>query len=429
MSKNVFILSLFMLAIIATAQNTELFQPRLLISTDIGGTDPDDNQSMIHFLMYSNQFQVEGLVSSPSYGNGSKQEIFRMIDIYAKDYPQLLKHKSNFPTPDYLRSITKQGRRGRMPHIGYSSPTEGSDWIVQCAKKESTQPLWILVWGGLDDLAQALHDAPEIATKIKVYWIGGPNKKWSANSYAYIVSNFPQLWFIENNSSYYGFFSNKNELDSINSYFTDKDFFLGAGNLASDFKNYYKGEIKMGDTPSLLYMMHGDSNNPLSESWGGSFTKISYSSRYIFTSSTSIEDTVASCSLIEFKLKGPILNISSDSICFYMDVPFKDSVQRFPGYYIGNGVYSLRYVPKKAETLSYSFVSGIKELNAKGEFVVANFWPGKKSPSDYILGNNWYSDKPDKELYYGKIQGGLTVNKWREDVLRDWKIRLDWMRE
>ncbi|MEI3488228.1 MAG: nucleoside hydrolase-like domain-containing protein [Bacteroides stercoris] len=29
-------------------------RPRILISTDIGGTDPDDNQSMAHFLMYCN---------------------------------------------------------------------------------------------------------------------------------------------------------------------------------------------------------------------------------------------------------------------------------------------------------------------------------------------------------------------------------------
>ena len=28
-------------------------KPRILISTDIGGTDPDDNQSMAHFLKVS----------------------------------------------------------------------------------------------------------------------------------------------------------------------------------------------------------------------------------------------------------------------------------------------------------------------------------------------------------------------------------------
>ena len=38
----------------AMAQNPVPERPRILISTDIGGTDPDDNQSMTHLLMYSN---------------------------------------------------------------------------------------------------------------------------------------------------------------------------------------------------------------------------------------------------------------------------------------------------------------------------------------------------------------------------------------
>lgn len=46
-------------------------KPRVLISTDIGGTDPDDNQSMAHLLMNSDRFDLEGLVSS-SFGTGSK---------------------------------------------------------------------------------------------------------------------------------------------------------------------------------------------------------------------------------------------------------------------------------------------------------------------------------------------------------------------
>ena len=28
-------------------------RPRVIVSTDIGGTDPDDFQSMVHFLVYS----------------------------------------------------------------------------------------------------------------------------------------------------------------------------------------------------------------------------------------------------------------------------------------------------------------------------------------------------------------------------------------
>jgi hypothetical protein len=38
---------------------------RVLVSTDIGGTDPDDFQSMVHFLVYADCFDIEGIVSSP----------------------------------------------------------------------------------------------------------------------------------------------------------------------------------------------------------------------------------------------------------------------------------------------------------------------------------------------------------------------------
>lgn len=100
---------------------------RVLVSTDIGGTDPDDNQSMAHLLMYTDCFDLEGLVSSPSYGNGSKEEILRMIDIYEKDLPKLSKNINGLMSPEELRSITKQGRKGAAPYCGYSIPTEGSE--------------------------------------------------------------------------------------------------------------------------------------------------------------------------------------------------------------------------------------------------------------------------------------------------------------
>ena len=94
-------------------------RPRILITTDIGGTDPDDNQSMMHYLLYSNEFDCEGLISSPSFGEGNKSEILRMIDIYEMDLPKLKLHNQEaraphalYPSPEYLRSITKQGRRG-----------------------------------------------------------------------------------------------------------------------------------------------------------------------------------------------------------------------------------------------------------------------------------------------------------------------------
>ena len=429
MNKFILLFFLSFFSIVLLAQHPVPVKPRILISTDIGGSDPDDNQSMAHLLMYSDMFTIEGLVSSPSYGNGSKEEILRMIGLYEKDLPKLEKHKKDYPSPDYLRSVTKQGRHGNAPYTGYTSATEGSDWIIKCAKKESAQPLWILCWGGLEDLVQALHDAPGIQNKIRVYWIGGPNKKWSANSYAYLAKNFPNLWFIEVNSSYYGFFSNNNTPDSIKSSDYYDKYIQAAGYLGKDFKNYYNGEVKMGDTPSLLYMMDGDPKNPMRESWGGSFEKINHSSRVVFNRITSITDSVAFCTIVELHLKGPEINIPSDSVCFWMETIYKDKVQKWPGYYLGNGQYAIKYAPKQAEILSYRISSGIPGFALReGKLVVDNQWPGKGHITDFKLGTNWYTDKADPQLYDGKIQGGQTILKWRSSILADWAKRWDWLK-
>lgn len=166
---------------------------RVLVSTDIGGTDPDDNQSMAHLLMYSEMFDLEGLVSSPSYGTGSGSEIHRMIDIYEQDLPVLRRHVKGLMSPRRLHRLVKQGRTDEVPPCGYGNPTEGSQWIVRQARRKDSRPLYVLVWGCLEDVAQALHDAPDIAPKLRVHWIAGPNKKWGVNGYCYIVENFPDL--------------------------------------------------------------------------------------------------------------------------------------------------------------------------------------------------------------------------------------------
>lgn len=410
------------------AQQKVPIKPRILISSDIGGTDPDDNQSFTHLFMYSELFTIEGLVSSPSFGDGNKEEILQMINLYEKDLPKLKKHQKGLLSPNYLRSITKQGRHGAAPYIGYTKPTEGSEWIIKCAKKKDKQPLWVLVWGGLEDVAQALHDAPEIQNKIKIVWIGGPNKKWSANSYAYIVENFPNLWFIENNSSYYGLFSNNNEPDSVKTTDYYDKYIQGAGNLGKDFKNYYNGNVKMGDTPTLLYMMDGDPNHPERESWGGSFEKMTHSPRVIFNGITTTKDTVAYCTITEFHLKGPVVNIPADSSCFWMETTLKGKVQKWPGYYLGSGEYAIKYVPKQAEILKYKFTSEMPNFPVQdGILVVENLWPGKKHSTDYKLGNSWYTDKSDPDLYDGKIQGGKTILKWRNAILMDWAKRWSWL--
>lgn len=405
-------------------------RPRILISTDIGGTDPDDNQSMIHYLMYSDLFEIEGLVSSPSFGEGSKEEIFRMIDLYEQDYTKLKNCYPNIMSPEDLKAIVKQGHKGLSPYKGYSESTEGSELIVKKARKKSDKPLWILIWGTLEDLAQALHDAPEIEFNIRVYYIGGPNKKWGVNSYAYIIKNFPNLWIIENDSSYRGFIFNQ-KLDTDNKY--GKNFYeyamKGNGVMGDDFINYYEGIVKMGDTPSLLYMMDGDPEDPTKDSWGGKFTPTRYTSRriiYLNKSKKNETFTAPVYSVIEFHLKGPEKDIDGDTPCFNITIDKQD----WQGYYIGEGEYVVRYSPKASGSLTYKTSSDIKELhNFNGNFVVINEWPGYFNSDDYLVGNNWYTDIKDERLFEDKWQGAATIRKWRKEILEDWAKRWRCLKE
>jgi hypothetical protein len=133
---------------------------------------------------------------------------------------------------------------------------------------------------------------------------------------------------------------------------------------------------------------------------------------------------------LEFHFKGPQINIAADSACFMMSVKAGIGEQKWAGYYLGNGDYVVRYAPKQSENLSYEITSSIPGFQEQsGEFVVDNFWPGKSRATDYCLGNHWYTDRSDPKLYDGKIQGGVTVKKWRNEALLDWAKRWQWLRE
>ena len=130
MRKNTVFLILMLFVVLGSqARQNASERCRVIISTDIGGTDPDDNQSVAHLLMYSNEFDHEGLVSTPSFGDGSTSEIFRMIDVYEKDLPRLSRHVKGLMKPKALRRLVKQGRMSEAPACGYGEPTEGSRWI------------------------------------------------------------------------------------------------------------------------------------------------------------------------------------------------------------------------------------------------------------------------------------------------------------
>jgi hypothetical protein len=425
MNKLIFLFSLLIFfCCIHKKKEQKSLKHRIIISSDIGGTDPDDFQSAIHLFMYADYFKIEGLISSP-YGNGRKKDFLDMIDFYEKDLSLMKVQSTGFPHPDSLKAVCKQGAVSTAPYKGFTTTTEGSDWIIKCARKSSDQPLWVLVWGGLEDLAQALHDAPEIKEKIKVYWIGGPNKKWSINAYAYIAENHPDLWMIEANATYRGWFMDSESPEDIKAKTYYDNYIQERGAMGKAFGDYYKGEIKMGDTPSLAYLMNGDPDNPMDESWGGSFAPIKCSSRTIFYANSTATDTVAAYAILEWRFKGPDLSIPQDSTCFTLKV----NNQIWPGYYIGEGMYGVRYSSKKPEIGTYLTTSNIPELDAQtGQYTSVTPWPGKVDPNDHVLGSNWFSDRPEPQLFIEEQQGARSIAKYREAFLLDWAKRWEWLK-
>ena len=77
-------------------------------------SDPDDLQSMVRFLLYSNEFDVEGLIASSATfaGIANKQNIIDMLDVYAAHYDTLKNYSLDYPSPEYLKSVTYQGNNG-----------------------------------------------------------------------------------------------------------------------------------------------------------------------------------------------------------------------------------------------------------------------------------------------------------------------------
>jgi hypothetical protein len=244
-------------------------RPRIIISTDIGGSDPDDFQSMVHFLVHSDVFDTEGLISSPP-GAGRVQHILDTIAAYEDDYDFLRSNSLTFPAPDDLRGMAKQGAIVAAPTAGFSTPTEGSNWIIQQARRTETRPLYILVWGSITDVAQAIHDDPGIKGFVRVYSIGSWNTQQDPNARNYLYQNHNDFWWIEADTTFRGMYVGGDQSGDLGNLTFVQQHVKGHGALG-DFFWAKKQDIKMGDTPSLMYLLRGEPDSPTSDHWGGRF--------------------------------------------------------------------------------------------------------------------------------------------------------------
>jgi hypothetical protein len=260
-------------------------------------SDPDDMQSMVRFLLYANEFDIEGLIaSSGTFANvANKQNILDVIGRYEMVYDNLKKHDPNYPTADYLRSVTFQGLTGTWGktvsnNIGAGKDSEASEAIIRIVDKPDPRPLWICVWGDCSNIAQAIwkvqntRSEAELKTflgKIRIHQIAHQD-----DTIDWMLNNFPDLFIIYSKTTYQGIFGGSDPISNLA--WINENIRNNHGPLCDVYPHEGIGctGVCEGDSPSFLHLVSANRglNNPedpTQESWGGQFKRDGTTNHYV----------------------------------------------------------------------------------------------------------------------------------------------------
>lgn len=293
-------------------------KPRIIVTTDIGG-DPDDQESLIRLLLYSDQFDIEGLVAV-WMGTAVHEDIIRKeIAAYAEVRTNLLKQAAGFPTAESLLAVVGAGQSGRgMNFVGDGKSTTGSRLIIAAVEKDDPRPLWITCWGGEATLAQALYDArasrspaemDKFIAKIHVYAISdqddaGPWIRREFPKLFYIVSPSPPMpdWFEYYRATWTGISGDRffnvgvsNHFNMVDNPWLETNIIQNHGPLGATYPPLKY--IMEGDTPSFLGLVDhglGSEISPAYGGWGGRYVLyLAYGEAHpIWTDNMKNRDTV-----------------------------------------------------------------------------------------------------------------------------------------
>lgn len=263
---------------------------RVLVLTDIEN-EPDDAMSMVRFLTYSNQWDVEGLLATTSTHQRDKTAAWRIRQIvraYGQVRNNLLLHEKGYPDTSYLLSVIKDGLPTYgMTGVGAGKDSEGSEWIIKVVDKNDARPVYVPVWGGANCLAQALWkvrmtrtpvNLEKFVAKLRVYTISDQD-----DTGPWIRKNFPSLHYVvspghfERGAYHYATWSGISG-DNLNNYggaefkivdnpWLDENIRKNHGPLGA--QHPHTEYIMEGDTPSFFNLIENGLSDPEHPDWGG----------------------------------------------------------------------------------------------------------------------------------------------------------------
>lgn len=276
-------------------------KPRLIILTDMGN-EPDDSQTMVHLLMYSNELEIEGLIavtsrwlnpSRPAPKDGTHPEmIVERVRAYGKVRENLLEHAGGWPTQEYLLSRTEAGQDGYgMESVGQGKASAGSRLIAKILTEDDPRPVNFAINAGSNTLAQALWDLraefpkdrmDEIVGKIRVYDDAGQD-----NAGAWICNNFPKIRWARNRSQVFSLYCGGKDRESQvkgpyvwepyskdsqgQHDWADANIKNGHGPLGALYPDRFnrKGGLEGGGTTSWIGLVNRGLCDPEQLTWGG----------------------------------------------------------------------------------------------------------------------------------------------------------------
>lgn len=260
---------------------------RIVVLTD---AEIDDQCSMVRFLLSTNEFETEGIITTSSqfhwvgHSWAGNDWLDPYLKAYREVYPNLVKHDKNYPTPDYLESVSVLGNingEGEMEEV-----TPGSKLIVDLLLDESdSRPIWFQAWGGLNTLSRALKTIEEkypskmesVAKKIRIYAIWEQDGTYQSyikpvwGKYNILTILSDQFWAMAYSwrqlmpENIRPFFEKEwNNANIVN----------GHGALCSLYHTREGDFISEGDSPSFIYNIStglGSMEHPDWGSWGGRY--------------------------------------------------------------------------------------------------------------------------------------------------------------
>ena len=262
-------------------------KPAVIITQD---GEVDDRSSFVRFLLYTPDMDVRGIVATNSKwqknGHGLNW-IYEAYDLYGQVRENLLLHNPDYPTVEFLKSITVLGNEN-PDHLTGGAPyvdSEGSELILRELLKIEDKLLHINCWGGANTVAQALwkfrknypDEYKNNISKVRVIAISFQDEAGD-----WIVNNMPEVRIIKNNAFHMTWNYHNEEPLKHNPY----PLLMSEKWLTDNVKTnhgplgawYPQKNISEGDTPAFLDFV----NNGLKAytdyslgGWGGRYQSVS----------------------------------------------------------------------------------------------------------------------------------------------------------